>query len=83
MGIPSSLPIMFAGIRVALGNAWATLVAAEMLAADSGLGYMILMGRNFARADIVILGMVLIGVLGMVFTSTLSFIEHRIIKWRI
>ena len=74
---------MFAGIRVALGNAWATLVAAEMLAADSGLGYMILMGRNFARADIVILGMVLIGVLGMVFTSTLSFIEHRIIKWRI
>ncbi len=83
VGVPSSLPIMFAGIRVALGNTWATLVAAEMLAADSGLGYMILMGRNFARADIVILGMVLIGVLGMVFTGTLSFIEHRIIKWRI
>lgn len=51
VGIPSALPIMFAGIRVALGNAWATLVAAEMLAANSGLGYMILMGRNYARAD--------------------------------
>lgn len=83
VGIPSALPLMFAGIRVALGNAWATLVAAEMLAADSGLGYMILMGRSFARADIVILGMVLIGVLGMIFTSTLGFIEHRIIKWRV
>lgn len=82
VGIPSSLPLMFAGIRVALGNAWATLVAAEMLAADSGLGYMILMGRSFARADIIILGMVLIGVLGMIFTSTLGFIENRIIKWR-
>lgn len=82
VGIPSALPIMFAGIRVALGNAWATLVAAEMLAANSGLGYMILMGRNYARADIVILGMVLIGALGALFTGTLSFIERRVIKWR-
>ena len=72
----------FAGIRVALGNAWATLVAAEMLAANSGLGYMILMGRNYARADIVILGMVLIGALGALFTGTLGFIERRVIKWR-
>ena len=79
VGIPSALPIMFAGIRVALGNAWATLVAAEMLAANSGL---ILMGRNYARADIVILGMVLIGALGALFTGTLGFIERRVIKWR-
>ena len=82
VGIPSALPIMFAGIRVALGNAWATLVAAEMLAANSGLGYMIRMGRNYARADIVILGMVLIGALGALFTGTLGFIERRVIKWR-
>lgn len=82
VGIPSALPIMFAGIRVALGNAWATLVAAEMLAANSGLGYMILMGRNYARADIVILGMVLIGALGALFTGTLGFSERRVIKWR-
>lgn len=82
VGIPSALPIMFAGIRVALGYAWATLVAAEMLAANSGLGYMILMGRNYARADIVILGMVLIGALGALFTGTLGFIERRVIKWR-
>ena len=81
VGIPSSLPIMFAGIRVALGNAWATLVAAEMLAANSGLGYMILMGRQFARADIVILGMI-IGLVGALFTGILSFIERNVIKWR-
>lgn len=82
VGIPSSLPIMFAGIRVALGNAWATLVAAEMLAANSGLGYMILMGRQFARADIVILGMIIIGLVGALFTGILSFIERNVIKWR-
>ena len=83
VGIPSSLPIMFAGIRVALGNAWATLVAAEMLAADSGIGYMILMGRSFARADIVILGMVIIGAVGAFFTGLLSFVERHVIKWRV
>lgn len=83
VGIPSSLPIMFAGIRVALGNAWATLVAAEMLAADAGIGYMILMGRSFARTDIVILGMVIIGAIGALFTGILSFVERRVIKWRV
>ena len=83
VGIPSSLPIMFAGIRVALGNAWATLVAAEMLAADSGIGYMILMGRSFARADIVILGMVIIGAVGAFFTGLLTFVERHVIKWRV
>lgn len=83
VGIPSSLPIMFAGIRVALGNAWATLVAAEMLAADAGIGYMILMGRSFARADIIILGMVIIGAVGALFTGLLSFVERHVIKWRV
>lgn len=46
IGIPSAMTMTFAGIRVALGNAWATLVAAEMLAANAGLGYMILQGRH-------------------------------------
>lgn len=57
MGVPSSLPMVFAGIRVALGNSWSTLVAAEMLAATAGLGYMIQIGRTVARPDIVIVGM--------------------------
>ena len=45
IGVPSAMTMTFAGVRVALGNAWATLVAAEMLAANAGLGYMILQGR--------------------------------------
>ena len=53
VGVPSSLPMVFAGIRVALGNSWSTLVAAEMLAASAGLGYMIQIGRTVARPDIV------------------------------
>lgn len=82
VGIPSAMPMTFAGVRVALGNAWSTLVAAEMLAANAGLGYMILMGRSFARPDIIMLGMVCIGAIGAVFTGVLGFLEKRIIGWR-
>lgn len=82
VGIPSAMPLAFSGIRVALGNAWSTLVAAEMLAASAGLGYMILMGRLFARPDVILLGMAVIGAIGAVFNSILSFVEKHVIKWR-
>lgn len=80
VGIPSSLPVTFAGIRVALGNAWSTLVAAEMLAANVGLGYMIQMGRTFARPDIIILGMVVIGAFGALFAAILGLAEKYFVK---
>ena len=82
IGIPSAMTMTFAGIRVALGNAWATLVAAEMLAANAGLGYMILQGRQFARADIIILGIVVIGVIGVIFTSVLGLLEKKLLRWK-
>lgn len=82
VGIPSSLPLMFAGIRISLGNAWGCLVAAEMLAANAGLGYMILMGRQFVRPDIVILGMLVIGLMGSVLTWAVGRAEGILIKGR-
>ncbi|HWQ59239.1 MAG TPA: ABC transporter permease, partial [Clostridia bacterium] len=82
VGIPSSLTLMFAGIKVAIGNAWATLVAAEMLAASSGLGYMILMGRSYGRVDLVILGIVVIGLIGTIITSLLGMLENRVLGWK-
>ena len=82
VGIPSSLTMAFAGIKVAIGNAWATLVAAEMLAASSGLGYMILMGRSYGRVDLVILGIVVIGVLGVLISAVINWLEHLILGWR-
>ena len=82
VGIPSSLPVMFAGVRIALGNAWGCLVAAEMLAANAGLGYMISMGRQFARPDIVILGMLVIGLIGAMLTTLLGKLERKLARWR-
>lgn len=82
VGIPSSMTMTFAGIKVAIGNAWATLVAAEMLASSSGLGYMILMGRSYGRVDIVILGIVVIGVIGVAITALINLAENKILGWK-
>ncbi|OUQ82373.1 ABC transporter permease [Flavonifractor sp. An100] len=82
VGIPSSMTMTFAGIKVAIGNAWATLVAAEMLASSSGLGYMILMGRSYGRVDIVILGIVVIGVIGVIITALINLLENKILGWK-
>jgi len=82
VGIPSSLTMAFAGIKVAIGNAWATLVAAEMLAASSGLGYMILMGRSYGRVDLVILGIVVIGALGVLISLLITRAETYLMRWK-
>lgn len=82
IGIPSAFTMIFAGTRIALGNAWATLVAAEMLASSAGLGYMILMGRQFARPDIIILGILVIAVIGAAFTSILGLAENKVLGWK-
>lgn len=82
VGIPSAMPMVFVGIRSALGGAWSTLVAAEMLAAKAGLGYMLQVGRNVGRADIVLVGMVTIGVLGALMALLLSIIEKKVLKWK-
>lgn len=83
VGVPSALPMVFAGIRVALGNSWSTLVAAEMLAASAGLGYMIQIGRTVARPDIVIVGMVVIGAIGAGLSLILSRAEKYFLRWKI
>lgn len=65
IGIPSAMPMVFAGFKLSLGNAWSTLVAAEMLASSEGLGYMIIMSRTFSRLDLLIGGMLVIGIIGI------------------
>ena len=82
VGIPSSMTMTFAGIKVAIGNAWATLVAAEMLAASSGLGFMILMGRSYGRVDLIILGIVVIGVIGVIISALIGDCENLVLRWK-
>lgn len=80
--IPSALPMVFAGVKIAIGNAWTTVVAAELMASASGLGYMIQQGRTYSRSDIIIVGMFAIGISGSIFSWLVSKLEARIVPWR-
>lgn len=80
IAIPTALPMIMTGIRVALGAAWTCIVAAEMLASTMGLGYMIQQARGIYRPDIIICGMIAIGIIGAIFSSILSIIENIIVK---
>ena len=80
---PAALPQIITGVRIALGVAWLVVVAAEMIAVNSGLGYLIIDARNAGmRYDLVVAGMVLIGLIGL----TLDFLVRRLerleeIRW--
>ena len=80
--IPSALPLTFTGLRVALGNSWSTLVAAELLSAKAGLGYMIQQGRSLVRPDIIIVGMLSIGITGALLSACLIRVEKKFVKGR-
>ena len=76
------MPMVFTGWKVALGISWSTLVAAEMLASNEGLGYMILIGRQFMKTDLIICGMVVIGLIGIVLYALLNKLESVVLRWR-
>ena len=80
VAIPTAGPMIFAGIRVALNASWVTLVAAELVAATKGLGYMIQMGRMIGRIDIVFLGVLVIGVFGALFSFILGIVEKKLVR---
>lgn len=80
IAIPTALPMIFTGMRVALGTAWTSLVAAELLASTKGLGFMIQQARAINRPDIVMAGMLAIGAVGAIFDAVLHFLEIRVAK---
>src|SRR5215831_10399184 len=82
--IPAVLPEIIVGMRIGLGVAWLVVVAAEMIALRSGLGYMIMDSRNAGnRYDLVIAGMIIIGVIGLMLDGTMRLLEGmRWVRWR-
>ena len=77
IGVPSAIPMIFTVMKLSLNAAWTTLVAAELLAASVGLGFMIQQGRRLARPDVIIVGMLTIGLLGALMSWILTRIEAR------
>ena len=80
--IPHSAPNIFTGLRVGLSSCWMCVVAAELVSSTTGLGYMIMNARQFGQTDVVIVGMLTIGVLGKVMDSLLKMVEKAVIRWK-
>lgn len=80
---PAALPQVLVGLRIALGIAWLVVVAAEMIAVDSGLGYLIIDSRNAGkRYDLVVAGMLLIGVIGLGLDILIRRLETlKTVRW--
>ena len=80
--LPAALPEILVGMRIAIGFGWTTLVAAEMVASNVGLGQMVLNASNFLRTDIVIMGIIVIGVFAYVFDLMMRWVEKKVVPWK-
>ena len=80
--IPNSLPEIFTGARVAMGVCWGTVVAAELVAAEKGAGMMIMVASKFQLTDIVIMGIILIGVIGYLIDILMRLGENWLVPWK-
>jgi len=78
----AALPEILTGMRIAIGFGWTVLVAAEMVAATSGLGYMVLSASEFLNTSVVILGIIVIGFLAYLFDMMMRFVEGKLVPWK-
>lgn len=79
---PSCLPDIFVGLRTALGVGYTTLVAAEMVAASSGLGWLVLDASNYLRYDIIFMGIIIMSATGILLNGIILFVENRVVPWK-
>ncbi len=78
---PFSLPHIFAGLKIGLGVGWMVVITAELVGAQSGLGYMIQLNRILLETPRVIVGMVVIGILGFLMNRLMIALERKLIPW--
>lgn len=79
--LPNALPELFTTIRLSVGIGWTSLIAAEMVAANSGLGWMVINAGTYLRTDIVLLGILLLGATGYLFDWTLLRLQRHLAPW--
>ncbi len=80
--LPSAVPSIFTGLRLAAGNSWMAVVAAEMLGGLTGLGYGLLQAKEFLWSDKLIALMIVVAIVGIIFDYILQLIEKRFLRWR-
>jgi sulfonate transport system permease protein len=81
--LPGALPQVLVGLRLGLGISWLSLIVAEQVNADAGLGQMIMQARDFLRTDVIVLGLVVYALLGLATDGLVRGIERRALAWRV
>lgn len=79
---PAALPYLFTGLRQGLSMAWLCVVAAELLAATKGIGYLLTDGRETSRPDLVLVAIILLAIMGKITDSILRLLEDKSLRWR-
>lgn len=80
--LPGAMPNIFAGLKVVLGISWTTVISAELVAANEGLGFLIMNGKEYFMTDVIILGMAMISITVIFIDIVLNRVERFIIPWR-
>jgi sulfonate transport system permease protein len=80
---PSALPSTFTGIRIGIGIAWMSVVGAEMIAASSGVGFLIMYARELSQADVMLVGVASIGITGLLIDFLIRTLEGYFLKWNV
>ncbi|MNC71088.1 putative aliphatic sulfonates transport permease protein SsuC [compost metagenome] len=79
--LPSSLPSILTGIRIGLGVGWSTLVAAELVGASEGLGFMVQSSSQLLATDVVIVGILIIAVIAFILEIGLRRLQKKLVPW--
>jgi sulfonate transport system permease protein len=80
--LPGALPALFTGLRQGIMQAWLSLVFIELLASSEGIGYLMVWGRQLLQMDLVVVGMILIGAIGLGIELILTYLEKHLLSWR-
>lgn len=80
--LPSALPQTLVGLRISLGAAWLSLIVAEQVNADAGIGFLINNAREFLRTDIVVVGLLVYALLGLATDGLVRALERRVLRWQ-
>lgn len=80
--LPATVPPVLTGFRISLTRSWVVLVAAELMAADSGIGQMMEMGRQMFRIDIVMVGVFVTGFVGFILDQGIRALENHLVRWK-
>ena len=80
--IPGALPNIFTGLQIAMGAAWFSLAAGEMVAAQYGLGFLIMEAYNLVQIPTIVIGMITLGLLGYLSSALIRLVGHKLMRWR-